>query len=399
MANTVYYEDLFLEFYDKFYQSHAFFDLDAKDASAIDSFYQTIYENKGLTQSQAGYVLRLLDKYQMQSKRAGFDYTAIVKTLAWKYPFRILDMSKSVTVGQTNDGVTVILMKMPWAVKEKFEKELSPRAGYSSGRWDHDKKHRELDLHSYNVVQLYEFCEKNQFSISESFIELINQVEEIWQQQDDILPYSYVNDDQVYLHTQEESALEYWNSQRANDVKKDIFLAKKMGFTLKAQSPLKSFSEKISSSPDRFFWMKSFDDFFKLYSEIEGNVAIVLDRNTKNIKRWIEDFVFSAEKFNVSKKLIKVCFRESNVDDKVFNQWVKDNELGGKVSEGKIFIFSHKPAKWLFKDNIDVNIIVINSFTPVNEPTMQTWTSSHSCVVYIGELKPTPPRNDKFVKL
>lgn len=398
MADILYYEDLFLKFYDSFYVAH-FFDLETKDASAFDSFYQAIYQQKGLTQAQAGYVIRLLDKYQMMAKREGFDYTGILKTLSWKNPFRVLDLSKSIRVGKNDEGFDAIFMKMPWAIKEKFEKELSPRAGFSTGKWDHDKKHREIELHSYNVVQLNEFCEKYQFNQDESFVELVNQVEEIWQQQDFILPHSYIKEGAVCLYTQEESASEYWNKNHQGDLKKDIFLAKKMGYNLKLENPSSSFVEKIASSSDRFFWTKSFDDFFSLYSEIEGNVAVVLDRNTKDIKQWIEHFVNSAEKFNISRKLIKVCFRESSIEDKIFNQWVKDNQLGGKVSEGKIFIFSHKPAKWLFKDNIDVNIIVINSFTPVNEPTMQTWTNSHHCVVYLGALKPTPPRTDRFVKL
>ena len=77
----------------------------------------------------------------------------------------------------------------------------------------------------------------------------------------------------------------------------------------------------------------------------------------------------------------------------------KDNELGGKVDSGKILIFLHKPPKWLFKDTIDVKLVITNSYTPINEPTTSAWLMAHPCVCYLGEIKPTPVRKQKIVNL
>ncbi len=82
-----------------------------------------------------------------------------------------------------------------------------------------------------------------------------------------------------------------------------------------------------------------------------------------------------------------------------FKDIFKDNNLGGKVQEGKILIFFHKPPKWLFKDGIDVKIVVTNSYTPIHEPTSSVWLDTHPCVCYLGEIKPTLTRKQKIVSL
>jgi hypothetical protein len=80
-------------------------------------------------------------------------------------------------------------------------------------------------------------------------------------------------------------------------------------------------------------------------------------------------------------------------------KYIKENNLVGQIGQAKLLIFSHKPAKWLFKDRIDVKIVVVNSFIPINEPLTQSWLESHYCVVYLGNIRPTAPRMKKIVNL
>jgi hypothetical protein len=157
--------------------------------------------------------------------------------------------------------------------------------------------------------------------------------------------------------------------------------------------------EKICSIDQNYFWLKSNYDFFEIFSEIDSTSVVILDRNTKDVLSWLKRFVEEADDFGISRNDIKVCFRESCDAQSGLNTWIKENHLGGKVDQGKILIFSHKPAKWLFKNNIDVKIIAVNSFTPVNEPLCQSWLDSHPCVFYIGDIKPTAPRMKKIVDL
>lgn len=401
MSKIVYYEDLFLVFYNTIFNSVGLmsFDIDDKDFSAINSFYATLSQDREITASQASYILRILDKYKLLSKSAGVDYISMLNTLTWKKPFRVLDLTKKISVEVDDHGTPLIFLKIPFSLKEKFEKEMSPRQGYTNGIWDHDKKVRILDPYNFNLVQLHEFCISHQVDVDESFIELLNHVEEIWQQQDSIIPHCFIEDEKVKISSLEESAVTYWKQNKTGDRYKDLMLAKRMGFIYRNYEKSHSLTEKIAESPNKLFWIFDNQLFFKFYREVEGVVAVVLDRNTKNIQYWISEFVKSAQESGVPKDNIRVCFREPASAETDFNKWVKDNNLGGKMEGGKIFIFLHKPAKWLFKESVDVNIIAINSFTPVNEPSMQTWIESHHCVVYIGEMKPTPPRFEKFCRL
>ena len=375
------------------------FDVDDKDFSAINSFYATLSQDREITASQASYILRILDKYKLLSKSAGVDYIPMLNTLTWKKPFRVLDLTKRISVETDDQGIPLIFLKIPFSLKEKFEKEIHPRQGNNSGHWDHDKKVRILDPYNFNLVHLHEFCINHQVEVDESFLELLNQVEEIWQQQDSIIPHCFVEDNQIKISSLEESAIAYWEENKTGNKYKDLMLAKRMGFVYKNSKKSQSLTEKIAESTNKLFWMFDNELFFKFYKEVEGVAAVVLDRNTKNIQYWISNFVKSAEESGIPKDIIRVCFREPATAETDFNRWVKENNLGGKMEGGKIFIFLHKPAKWLFKDSVDVNIIAINSFTPVNEPSMQTWIESHHCVVYIGEMKPTPPRFEKFCRL
>jgi hypothetical protein len=157
--------------------------------------------------------------------------------------------------------------------------------------------------------------------------------------------------------------------------------------------------EKICESTSKHFWLKSNKEFFDLYNEVRGVSCVLIDRNTQNVVEWLEKFINSADAAGISRADIKVCFRDSVEKKSKLNEWIKDNALGGTVKDGKILIFLHKPPKWLFKDDIDVKIVITNSYTPINEPTTSAWLSVHPCVCYLGDIKPTPVRKQQIVTL
>ena len=78
---------------------------------------------------------------------------------------------------------------------------------------------------------------------------------------------------------------------------------------------------------------------------------------------------------------------------------MSDNGFGGKVEEGKILIFNHKPAKWLFKEQENVKLLVTNNLYPATNSIAKDWLSSHPCVIYLGDIKPSELRGQKIVEL
>ena len=169
-----------------------------------------------------------------------------------------------------------------------------------------------------------------------------------------------------------------------------------MGFPLRKNPD--TLVEKIASSTENSFWIKTNADLFSAIENVHGKICIVLDR-TSDVLRWLKDFVADADKAGVKRDEIKVCFRENKDHKSGINDWIKLAGVGGKVEDGKILIFETKPAKWLFKESNDVKMLVTNNIYPPTNTLTRDWIYSHPCVIYLGETKPTEQRGQKIVEL
>jgi len=156
--------------------------------------------------------------------------------------------------------------------------------------------------------------------------------------------------------------------------------------------------EKIANVENNFFWIKEFDDFFDLINAVSGKVVIVLEK-VSDFYNWLIEFSNYAEKYNITASDIKVCFREDKESNTGFNDWIKQKGYGGKVEEGKILIFLQKPAKWLFNDIDSVTIVTTTSFYPSPNPISRDFFNNHSCVIYLGQIKPTEKKDQRIVEL
>jgi len=395
MTTSLYIEDTYLEFFQLCMLNPSL--LNPQDWSACDSFNNQIVNGNKFTNNQANFLLKILYKYKTLSKRFGLDYEQQLLSPEWRYEFRTLDLSKQVFVEYVEDQIKICL-KFPYSLKAVFDKEIDTTTNHGSSSWDPDRKLRILNFYSFNIIQLYEFCQNNGFDIDNSFLELVSQVEEIWQHQDSILCFASVVDDTVVLNNATESSLEYWEQNKTGHKEQDMFLAKNMGYPIRIANSSPTLVEKVCSNTNQLFWLDTTRKFFELYKTVGGITCILLDRNTKDIVKWLSDFIEVADQF-VDRDIIKVCFRDESIKNSNLNVWIKEHSLGGKVDDGKILIFFHKPPKWLFTKSIDVKIIVTNSYTPHNEPLTTSWIAGHPSVFYVGDIKPTPPRNKKIVNV
>ena len=384
MANITYIEDIFLNF------AHAVdmrnIAVQPQDIPAITSFQNTIIENRSFTRAQSSFVLRILQKYSTGAKMWGIDYSDELVAPQWKTPFRVLDNSRKVSIDDDMENIT-ILMKFPYALKDPFEKSFP---GVKS-QWDADALVRKIKLSDINIIALQEFCNKHNFIVDDIFTHVCNNIEEIWNQEDDFVPYAINVNNEIKLVNACLDAQEYFNQYKTSVLEQDMFLAKSMSFFLKTEKKELSLMEKITTTADNYFYTADVDNAFKLIKMLPDpqNIAVIVDRTSDKFD-FIKKFVAAAETANFPKNDIRVCFRLTAEEDKDvhFNQWIKDNELNVPINNGKVFIFSHKPAKWLFTNKQEVKIIITNSlFTNTNVGT-NDWMSSHPCVLYIGTTKP-----------
>jgi hypothetical protein len=394
MLKSVYIEDIFVDFFEA---SSAYgIPLQAQDQSAANSFYHVLAAGKELTQNQANFLLKILQKYKTLSLTAGLDYRAELQNPKWKKPFRVLDFSKKIFVEKDEQGIVFICAKFPYQLKKEFDDEFEKNNGYETSSWDYDRKLRKIKLYDTNLIQLYDFVKKHNFEIDETFMIALGEVEEIWQNQEEILPHSTIINGTVYLNNACADATDFWNNKSIGSVGDNLLLAKSMGFPCRGKPT--NLIEHIAASSNNLFWIKSTEDFLSMCKSINGKICIVLDRVADSFN-WIKEFADNVDLSGIDRSQVRVCFRLNKEDDDGFNSWVSENGFGGKVQDGKFLIFLHKPAKWLFKVQEDVKILVSNNIYPTTNATTGAWYNSHPCVIFLGDIKPSEQRGRKIVEL
>jgi hypothetical protein len=395
MLTSIFAEDLIEKFYEFVYDKNL--SIQSQDHAPLESFYLKIINKEQLTNNQANFAIKLLEKYRSLATTAGFHYSADLTTIKWKQPFRVLDLSKKIYAEKDEAGKAWVCLKFPYQLKKQFDDEIEHGVDhYKKSFWDSDLKVRRLSLYDYNLIQLYEFAVRHAFEIDESFMLAVGEVEEIWQNSKDITPYSTSSSNTVFLHNASDDVRQYWDSKVIGTYEDNVLLAKNMGYIFD-QLP-KNTVEKIAASTENSFWIKHNQDLFDIYKTITGKICVILDR-TGNTLVWLQRFVADADQAGVDRDEIKVCFRENKENNSGVNDWIKAAGVGGKVETGRILIFEYKPAKWLFKQVDDVKMLVTNNLYPPTNQLAKDWFTAHPCVIYLGDIKPSEQRGQKIVEL
>lgn len=396
MLNSVYAEDIFLSFYSKV-RSRGIA-VQNQDLSPIESFYDKISSGSALTKNQANYIIKLLEKYKTLSAMVGFDYREFLADPQWKNPFRVLDLEKKIYIEKGKSGQLEICLKFPYQLKKEFDEEINVNIPNSHrvSHWDQEEKIRRLNFYDFNLISLYEFATKHAFEVDDTFLTAVAEVEEIWQDVENLTPRSKLDNGAVTLTNAGEEVKSYFENLRTGIVSDDALLAKSMGYPFEFidNSPM----HRLVSSHENTFWIKDNRTFFDIFKSQTGIVCIILDRQS-NTLQWLQNFVSAAETADIPRDFIKVCFRDPKESNSGINDWIRSAGVGGKVESGRILIFESKPAKWLFKDPVDVKILVTNNIYPPTNVLSRDWFHTHPCVIYLGPTKPTEQKGRKIVEL
>ena len=388
----VYIEDILVNLVDNYERQVI---IQTRDSMIFNSFYNIHMRGDSLTKSQGNLLIKLLTKYRDVLATVGFDYTDAISEPSWKSRFRALDLSKRIFVEKDDAGTPWIYVKFPYQLKEAFEKEVID-SNSTTTNFDADKKARRFYLYNSNILQINEFAMNNGFELDESFLQVMADFEEIISQQENIIPFCDVVDNEVVLKNTSEEVLEWWESHRYKNINDDLLLAKSMGFPLIKLAT--TIMEKIAVEEGTDFWIESPREFLNLISGLSGKIVMVLDRAHNNFN-WLKEFTDLAEGIGFTSDEIKICFRADKDQNQELNEWIKDRGYGGKVDDGKILIFNHKPAKWVFKNINDVKIVVTNNLYPPTDSVTKDWFANHPCLIYLGDIKPSKSKDRKIAKL
>lgn len=397
MTEKTFIEDIFVDFY--LTMGNYYFIGNNNDFKIIKNFYSILVNGDLLTSGQASLMIKILKKYSNLLRSISENYETSLENPRWKNQFRVIDLSKKVFIKNNQKNQPEICLKFPYTYKEDFDNEFNVQ-NYENNYiyWDQIEKVRKVPLININVIKLYEWCKSRNFEFDQYFLDLVERVEILWSNENKFIPYVTIQDNKVVLVNADSIAENYFNNNKTGDKNKDLFLAKSMNFVFKNNKKANNIVEKICMQEQNFFWIKDNKLFFELFSLINQTVCILLDRACSK-EAWLKKFVADSKEYGINTELIKICFRNHADSVGDLNQWIKENNFGGNVRSGKILIFENKPAKWLFKDNVDIKIICTNNLYANSNAWVNDWKHSHPCVIYLGDVKPTLSKVNDIVSL
>ena len=388
----MYIEDVYEEFYTVAMIMRM--PIQRSDQSAMKNFYNLCSAKSQLTEKQANFILRLLNKYKEASKSLDYDYEEHLQDPQWKQPFRVIDESRKVFIEKDSDGVLWVCLKFPFQLIKNFEDEVGDvnESPFDDPTvWDKDRRLKMIPLYKCNLVKIDEFVKKHGFEIDSQFENVVSTVEEIWQSSEVLIPQSVIENDRVILKNVNISAEEYFAIHSTGDIPHDLMLAKSMGYCFSGVVTTKI--SKIVSHEQNTFWVDNLKSFVDVAEQVPGKIAILMDR-TEDHKLWISNFIKELRTTTGNHNCAKVCFRESNKTNPEFNTWLAEENLTGDLHDAKYLIFKNKLPKWLFKEPNDIKIVATNNVFPTNIAVIRHWLESHPCVIYISEYKPVFGKKD-----
>lgn len=234
-----------------------------QDIGPITNFSRTIDSGKFLTRKQGTFILQLLKKYRGYMDIPDID--EMLKTPVWKHEFRVIDNTKYMFLETDGDNVTWLNIKFPFSFKDQFVKEIF-NGEKDPTRWDPNGQVRKVKLSNINLVVLVENALKNGFEVDDLVLAAVADVEEMWNNEDSLVPHSLIVNDRVELVNASETAKDYWNDHSTGVMAQDLMLAKQMGYILRHTFPADT-AERIASSPGTSFWFTHPQRFFE-YLEI-----------------------------------------------------------------------------------------------------------------------------------
>jgi len=399
MSYNTYIEDVFIDLADKLLEGSII--TQHLDFSAVTSFYNVITSGKQLTKKQADYLIRLLIKYQTPYEQlTNSDISAVIAAPVWKNSFRTIDYTKSVSIYKDTTGIPYVHLKFPFALKDVFHQEFSNKNEKFPAVWDDELRVQKIKLNDVNLIRLHDFVKNNGFEISDEFLDIVSEVEEIWGREEEFSPRSQIVDNTVELVNYTETAKNYFDEHRVNDKVKDLFLARSMGYKLTNGDPKNRF-DRLFSSKETNFWFRELPECFSFIQSLDSYpVVLFLDR-ASSVMEDVGNYISAFRNAGVDENSIRVCFRFSNDEEggKQFNQWIKSNGLGGPIATGKIFICQHKPPKWMNSPDFSPKILISNSLYPSTSKQTSTFIKHHHTVFYVGNVKPSMNKENKIVEL
>ncbi len=370
-------EDILLEISSYNLQSPVTIKLGLKDRSIIDSLAKNVVLQNPLTVKQGDLAIRILSRYKNQiMSTLNLDITPLLNKPVYKYKLRNLNNLREIKI--VNNKIHVSFNYDEKLINEISRYKISNKTYSSFIIWNSADKFWEFPLIEKNVLFLGNTFLKQEFSVDERFMNLYEKCKSMYDNQTHYIPY--ISYDQKPLIKNFHISIP---ENIKNNLLETIFFIKKLGIKSYDQSFYTKCQElKLDNYIDLLYNDKKFVTDIDMLANITryNKVLFVLSQGAE-----LKSIKFVKKLIDLSGRNIKsvstlVRLKSNYEQGKVFNQYIKDNELNSSLGENsKIVIISDKIPKPLIPHlNFD---FIITLSTTIISTYLKSYMSTHPGII------------------
>jgi len=357
------------------------------DRSIINSLGKQLGNGNAFTEKQSSIGIRLVNKYEIILKHAGFDVDKIIKDKVFRWPFRTIDKTKTLYI----DGEKIVI-KSPF-IAEVINKIKKRKNGYHvKGNYNSETKEWSFDYNETNLMFLVGLTKGMNFSIDQKIQDDLAKCIDITK---DALEHYPMLRRKMGGYTYKDILIDHHKA----DVRRVVMKAKLQGCMayddtvvdlMKPKKPI----DKILLGDNRNWFINSMKytvlDIFPLIETVDKCIIMCSSNEPNDLMRWVDTLV----ECGIDNKDISVMFRFKS-GEKWFdgNKYIKSAGVNEFSEDKKIYIINEKVPKPLIKSNIDPELIISSLPVVPSHYKTQAWLQNKPTVVYYCGSSPSGVEN------
>lgn len=363
------------------------------DAPIVDSFTSQIMGGTGFTEKQSVLAIQIINRYSGKlSLVIGKDICPFLETPQYRFKIRktITDRSIKIVDNKT------IEVRFPF--DEHFvsviRKYKTSQPNESDIMWDRENTAWVFPLSESNIQFLSDLCSDCNFDYDDQFTHYVDEISAIVQNIEQYAP-TLVIDNGIFTIL---NSPKHMPKIDTTDIVEALLQARRYGVSLwsdeidyylnsdQANPKIRELVNNIDAKPISLSTSDSDVDCLKTILKLMGPVLFIVPGGAELEK--LERAYNILKGIGIESKNMSVLFRLPSETNRIFNDFVKKQELNGPIdAETKVVFVSGKLPKPLIKSGIKFNSIINLGFDNPHY-TLKTFVKTHPNLVYFDVTKP-----------
>lgn len=357
-------------------QGQAKIQIESSDATIMYSIARQVFKGIALTDRQFALMKDKLQIYRNQFTALDYDFDRAVDTL--RLPLRHIDRSKYIKIVDTHDVFDNqvyesykskwkwIKVRFPFSKKMIMTLDYIPKKDYYHEKGSHEHYYRLTEQSVYNIIKSFK---DKEFKIDQLLIDMFNTISKINNEKEKFVP-SIVHNKIVNCNPR---TIEHLTLELGEPTNYNLFRYKDRSLMYgihhfdineleDSLSNVSLLTKKIINRTKSNFLVNSneysFDSAVQSLFELERFPLLVVIGSSEPL----EQLKFIHTSFNNIDNLNQsVLFRLDNNQNKMFNDYVKDNNINNSLDKNTeiVYISNDKLPKTLFKSNINFKAVLL----------------------------------------